>query len=104
MNVDWSALFSLHVPLAELLVRSSAMYWFLLLVFRCFGVSVFRCVVRRELGGIGVSDILIMVIVADASQNALSGSYRSTTDGFVLVGTLIGWNLLLNWLGFRFPF
>ena len=96
MDVDWSALFYLSVPLAVLLVRCSAMYWFLFLVF--------RCVVRRELGGIGVGDILIMVIVADASLNARSGNHHSITDGFVLVGTLIGWNLPLNWIGFRFPF
>jgi uncharacterized membrane protein YcaP (DUF421 family) len=94
-EVDWGQLFSFSLPVAEIVIRGSAMYWFLFLVF--------RFAVRRELGGIGVGDILIMVIVADASQNAMAGEYKSISDGFLLVGTLIGWNVLLDWLSFRYP-
>lgn len=95
LGLDWGELFSFSVPPAEIVVRGSAMYWFLFLIF--------RFVVRRELGSIGIGDILIMVIVADASQNAMAGEYKSISDGFLLVGTLIGWNMLLDWAGFRFP-
>lgn len=95
LGLDWGELFGFSVPPAEILVRGTAMYWFLFLLF--------RFVVRRELGGIGVGDILIMVIVADASQNAMAGEYKSVTDGFLLVGTLISWNVLLDWAAFHFP-
>jgi len=95
LGVDWGELFGLSVPLFEILIRGTAMYWFLFLIF--------RFVVRRELGGVGVGDILIMVIVADAAQNAMAGEYKSITDGFVLVATLIGWNVLLDWMCFRYP-
>ncbi len=94
-GLDWGELLFFSVPPAEIVVRGSAIYWFLFLIF--------RFVVRRELGGIGVGDILIMVIVADASQNAMAGEYKSISDGFLLVGTLVGWNVLLDWAGFHFP-
>jgi uncharacterized membrane protein YcaP (DUF421 family) len=93
-GLDWDGLFRLSLPLAEIIVRGSVFYWFLFFVF--------RFVVRRDVGAVGVADILILVIVADASQNAMAGEYKSIGDGMVLVSTLIGWNMLLDWLSFRF--
>ena len=94
-DVDWNRMFSLSVPLLEILVRGTATYWFLFLVF--------RFAVRRDIGAVGIADILILVIVADASQNAMAGESTSVADGMVLVVTLIGWNVFLDWLTFRFP-
>ncbi len=96
MNVNWSALFGLSLPLAEILIRGTATYWFLFLLF--------RFVVRRDIGAVGLADVLVLVIVADASQNAMAGEYKTITDGMVLVSTLVFWNMVLDWLSFRFPF
>lgn len=93
-DVDWAEVFGLGLSPLELFARGSAMYWFLFVIF--------RFVVRRDVGAVGVADILILVIVADAAQNALSGEYNSVADGFVLVGTLIFWNVLLDRLSFRY--
>lgn len=93
-SIDWGELFGLSVPAAELIIRGTAMYWFLFVIF--------RFVIRRDVGAVGLADVLIVVIVADAAQNAMSGEYRSVTDGFILVATLIGWNIFLDWLSFRF--
>jgi uncharacterized membrane protein YcaP (DUF421 family) len=41
---------------------------------------------------------LIVVLIADASQNAMAGDYHSILDGLVLVLTLVFWNYLLDWL------
>jgi uncharacterized membrane protein YcaP (DUF421 family) len=49
-----------------------------------------------------LADLLVTVLVADAAQNAMSAEYKSVTDGFVLVGTLVFWNYALDWLSFRF--
>jgi uncharacterized membrane protein YcaP (DUF421 family) len=87
-------LFSVRMPVAELLVRGSAMFWFLFLIF--------RFVLRRDIGGIGIADVLLLVIVADASQNAMSGDYTTISEGFILVGTIIAWNWLLDWASFRY--
>jgi len=94
-DVDWAEVFSFSLSPLEMVVRGTAMYWFLFVIF--------RFVVRRDVGSVGVADILILVIVADAAQNAISGEYTSVADGMVLVATLIFWNVLLDRLSFHFP-
>jgi uncharacterized membrane protein YcaP (DUF421 family) len=93
--VDWQSLFTLSVSPWEMLARGSLMYWFLFLLF--------RVVIRRRVGAVGISDVLLLVIIADAAQNAMSGEYRSVTDGMILVSTIVGWNYLVDWLTWRFP-
>ena len=93
MSVEWGELFGLSVSPLETVVRGTAMYWFLFLLF--------RIVIRRRVGAVGISDILLLVIIADASQNAMSGDYKSITDGFILVATIIAWNTFIDWLTYR---
>jgi uncharacterized membrane protein YcaP (DUF421 family) len=88
-------LFGMTVNPAELVLRGTAIYLGLVLTF--------RFVLRRDVGSLGVPDVLFIVLVADASQNALAGEYRSITDGVVLVGTLVFWNIALDWLAYRSP-
>ncbi len=95
MTVDWQTLFAFSMSPLELIVRGSAVYWFLFLVF--------RVVIRREVGAIGVADVLLLVLVADAASNAMQGQYRSVSDGMVLVSTIIGWSIAIDWVAFRFP-
>jgi uncharacterized membrane protein YcaP (DUF421 family) len=94
--VDWKGIFSLDVPVAEIFVRGSLLYLILFLLL--------RFVLKREAGKLGLADVLLIVLVADASQNGMTGDYRSLTDGIVLVTTLVFWNYALDWLGYRFPF
>jgi uncharacterized membrane protein YcaP (DUF421 family) len=95
MNLDWGQMFGLSVPPLELIIRGTAMYLFLFIVF--------RVVVRRRIGAVGMADILVLVIIADAAQNAMSGEYKSVTDGAILVGTILGWDMLIDWANWRFP-
>src|SRR5882672_1793360 len=95
--MELSDLFGFHVSPLELIVRGTLIYWFLFLLF--------RFLLRRDTGSVGVADILLVVLVADASQNGMSGAYASISEGCVLVATLIGWNYLFDWLSFRYaPF
>lgn len=87
-------LFALELPIWQLVVRGSVIYWFLLLVF--------RFLLRRDVGSMGIADLLFVVLIADASSNAMQGEYRTIGDGLVLVATLIGWNYLLDWATYRF--
>lgn len=95
MAIDWAGLFELGVPPLEMIVRGTAMYWLLL--------ALFRVVIRRRVGAVGISDILVLVIIADASQNAMSGEYRSITDGAILVATIVAWNYAVDWAAYRSP-
>ena len=87
-------LFSIHVPVLELVLRGSLVYWLLF--------SIFRFVLRRDVGAVGIADILLLVIVADAAQNAMSGGYDTIAEGAILVCTIVGWNWLLDVLSWRF--
>jgi uncharacterized membrane protein YcaP (DUF421 family) len=93
--VDWGEVFVFTVSPLELFIRGTLTYFFLFLLF--------RFVVRRDTGTLGPSDLLVLVIIADASQNAMAGDYHSVPDGFVLILTIIGWNYALNFLSFRYP-
>lgn len=86
-------LFAREFPIWHMVVRGTAVYWFLLIVF--------RFVLRRDVGSMGVADLLFVVLVADAASNAMQGEYKSINDGFVLLSTLIAWNFALDWLSFR---
>jgi uncharacterized membrane protein YcaP (DUF421 family) len=90
--LEWSELFGLSVSPLELIVRGTCMYWFLF--------ALFRFVVRRDIGTIGVADVLLLVIIADAAQNALAGEYKTISDGMVLVTTIVFWNYLLDRLSY----
>jgi uncharacterized membrane protein YcaP (DUF421 family) len=63
-----------------------------------------RVILRREAGNIGIADILVIVLLADAAQNGMAGSYNSVTDGVLLVTVIILWSHFLNWLSFNFKF
>jgi len=95
VSADWAGMFGLSVPPLELIVRGSAMYLLLFVLF--------RVVVRRRVGAVGMADILVLVIVADAAQNGMSGEYKSVTDGAILVGTILAWDMLIDWLNYRVP-
>ena len=87
--MDWQGMFAIEMPVAEIIVRASAIYWFLFLAF--------RFVLRRDVGAVGIADILLLVLVADGAQNAMAGGYKTVTEGLILVSTILGWNGLLDW-------
>jgi uncharacterized membrane protein YcaP (DUF421 family) len=91
--MNFAQLFVFNVSPLELIVRGTLIYWFLFLLF--------RFVLRRDGGSIGVADMLLIVLIADASQNAMGGGYDSVAEGFVLITTLVGWNYAVDWAGFR---
>jgi uncharacterized membrane protein YcaP (DUF421 family) len=45
---------------------------------------------------------LVVVLIADAAQNGMSGEYKSVGEGMVLIGTIVGWNYFIDWMSFRY--
>ena len=91
---ELGTLFGFTVHPLEIVLRGTVVYWFLFLLF--------RFVLRRDVGSIGIADVLLLVLIADASQNAMSGSYQSISEGCLLVATIAGWNYGLDWVTFHF--
>jgi uncharacterized membrane protein YcaP (DUF421 family) len=95
INVDWKAIVVPERPLAELVVRGTIMY---LAVF-----VMLRLVMRRQVGGLGTSDILVIVLIAEVAGNGFSPDTRSVVESAVLVLVILFWSYVIEWLQFRFP-
>lgn len=95
INVDWENIFVPTSSVLEIFVRGTLTYWIVFLYMRF---------VRRSSGQLNITDVLLITLISDASQNAMAGTYESVTEGAALVGTLVGWDYLINWLGYRSAF
>jgi uncharacterized membrane protein YcaP (DUF421 family) len=89
-HIDWNSIFVPDTPFLEIIVRGSVMYLALTILL--------RIVLKRQTGTLGMTDLLLITLLADASQNAMAGEYRSLPDGIVLVATIIFWNYFFDWL------
>ena len=94
-HIDWYSLFQPSMGLLEVIVRGTIMYLALFVIL--------RFVARRQSGRFGTADLLVIVLIADAAQNGLAKEYQSVTEGIVLVLTIVGWEYVLDWLGWRYP-
>lgn len=94
-DVDWRLLFVPDTPVLEIVLRGTLIYAVIFFLV--------RLIPNRQMGGIGMNDLLLVVLIASGATNALAGDYKSITNGVVLVATLIFWSYLFNWLGHRFP-
>src|ERR1044071_5411641 len=93
--MDWKSVFALDVPWFEIVLRGSIIYISLFILL--------RVVLKRQAGSLGMTDLLLITLIADASQNAMAGEYKSLPDGIVLVATIVFWSYALDWLSFKFP-
>ena len=92
-SIDWHRMFVPSGNLLELVIRGSLMYLLILAGFRIF---------RRDAGSLSVSDLLVVVLIADAAQNGMAGEYKSLSEGAIVVATIFAWNYVLDGLAYRF--
>jgi uncharacterized membrane protein YcaP (DUF421 family) len=93
--MDWKSLFSFDVPVLEMIMRGSVIYISLFILL--------RVVLKRQAGSLGMTDLLAITVIADASQNAMVGQYTSLPAGIVLVSTVVFWSYTFDWLSYKFP-
>ena len=93
LDLDWHSIFVPDIPFLEIILRGSVMYLSL--------VVLLRIVLKRQTGTVGMTDLLLITLLADASQNAMAGEYKSLPDGIVLVATIIAWNYAFDWLSVK---
>ncbi|OPY70478.1 MAG: hypothetical protein A4E57_00481 [Syntrophorhabdaceae bacterium PtaU1.Bin034] len=94
-GLDWQSMFIPDLPVAEMILRGTVVYLALFVML--------RIIRKRQASQVGVTDLLVLVLIADAAQNAMASEYRSITDGLILVATIILWSYILDWLGFLLP-
>jgi len=94
-KVDWAGLFEPKHALLELFLRGTIMYLVILVLL--------RLVVRRQVGGIGMTDILVIVLIAEVIGNGISDNFQSIVESTVLILTILFWSALIEWLQSRYP-
>lgn len=92
---DWDSLFSTSVPLLESVARGGLVFLALLVLLRLTG--------QRESGGIGITDVLLVVLVAEASAPALHGRAQSLVDSGVTVLTILILDIAVDAAAYRWP-
>jgi uncharacterized membrane protein YcaP (DUF421 family) len=88
-SFDPGELFQFTMSPLELMLRGSILFWFLFVVF--------RFVLRRDVGSMGITDFLFVVLLGDAAQNGMIGDATSPVDALVLISTLVAWNLAVDY-------
>ncbi|WP_458096991.1 DUF421 domain-containing protein [Roseomonas sp. WA12] len=77
----------------ESVIRAAAVYAALWLLFRITG--------RRSMSHITTFDFVLLLVVGEATQQALLGEDFSLTNGLLVISTLLGLDVLLRWVKAR---
>ena len=95
LNIDWNSMFVPTGSILEVVIRGSIMYLGMFALLRVF---------RRQAGAVGMADLLVIVVIADAAQNGMAGESKSVTEAIALVAVIILWDWAFDWMGFRSKF
>ncbi|HEY9898211.1 MAG TPA: YetF domain-containing protein [Pantanalinema sp.] len=79
----------------EIVGRTSAVYFFILFGLRVAG--------KREMGQMTVFDLVVILVIANAVQNAMVGSNTSLLGGLVAAATLLTINFFVSKLRYHHP-
>ncbi|HEX6964788.1 MAG TPA: YetF domain-containing protein [Gemmatimonadaceae bacterium] len=90
MHTIWTDLIVPGVPLAEKVIRTVAVYVFLLVGLRLAG--------KRELGQLNPFDLVVLFLLSNTVQNAIIGSDNSLSGGILGAALL----LLINYVVVRY--
>ncbi|WP_306589472.1 DUF421 domain-containing protein [Geothrix sp. 21YS21S-4] len=87
------SMWKLNQPWWEFILRGVLVYGFLLLMLRLMG--------KREVGQMATFDLVLLLILSNAVQNSMNAGDNTVLGGFLLVGALMGLNVVVSWLTWR---
>jgi uncharacterized membrane protein YcaP (DUF421 family) len=79
--------FHLGTPIWQIVLRTVAVYFVVLFGLRLFG--------KRQLGQMSIGDLVMILLIANAVQNAMVGPDTSLDGGLVAAVTLLVLNLIV---------
>lgn len=94
-QIDWQSMFVPTESLLEIFLRGTIMYLVMFALLRIF---------RRQAGSVGIADLLVIVVIADAAQNGMAGDSKSVTEAVLLIFTIVLWDYFLDLLGDKSEF
>jgi uncharacterized membrane protein YcaP (DUF421 family) len=92
---EWDAIFLPSVPLLDLFLRGTLIFLAL--------TGLTRIVGQRESGGLGITDLMVVVLVAEAANPGLAGDAKSVTDSLLQIAVILGWSVALDAVAYRWP-
>jgi uncharacterized membrane protein YcaP (DUF421 family) len=91
--------FNLAIPWWNLVLRCAVIYIVMVVGLRLFG--------KREVGQFRLSDLVLVLLVANAVQPAMTGPDTSLAGGLIIIASLLAvnyvWNIVWLKLGLRSP-
>ena len=91
----WSDMFHLGLPVAEKVLRPALVYAFLICALRLAG--------KRELAQLNPFDLVVLLTLSNAVQNAIIGDDNSVVGGIIGATTLLSINHLVVRFMYRHP-
>ena len=79
----------------DLAVRSAVIFFFVYLLMRIVG--------RRELSSLEPFDLILLVVLGDSVQQAVTQDDYSVTGAFIVVSTIALLQVFLSYLNFKVP-
>ena len=95
MDAMWHDMMVSGVPVAEKVIRSIAVYGFLVAGLRLFG--------KREMGQLNPLDFIVLLLLSNTVQNAIIGNDNSLAGGLIGAAVLFVINDLLVRYSYRYP-
>jgi uncharacterized membrane protein YcaP (DUF421 family) len=86
-------MWNLAIPIWELVLRSAAVYAFLLVLLRLTG--------KRQIGQLAPFDLVLLLVLSNAVQNSMNGGDNSLVGGLVSAATLVALNYGIGYATFR---
>lgn len=93
LGFDIGAALIPDVSLFEIVVRGIVTYFSIFVLL--------RVILRGRTSAVAMSDLLVIVLIADAAQNAMAAGYNTVTDGLVLVATIVLCSFSVDWIAYR---
>ena len=81
-------------PYLDVILRSAAVYLFMVIALRIFG--------KKELSQLNTADVILILLISNAVQNAMVGSDTSLWGGLAAATVLFAINYILKKLMYRY--
>jgi uncharacterized membrane protein YcaP (DUF421 family) len=86
-------MWKLSLPWWEFIARAILVYLFLLVILRITG--------KRQVGQLAPFDLVLLLVLSNALQNAMNGGDNTVTGGVISAVTLIALNWIVGYATFR---
>lgn len=92
----WQNLFELNLSPLNLIVRAIIVYLVIVVLFRISG--------KRQLGQMGVTEFVVILLISNGVQNSMNGGDNSLLGGVIIASVLVLLSTGISYLTFRHAF